>query len=118
MLDHAIGLSAEAGWAWPAAGCASEGGWPSTSWLRLGGCAEVPHRPFLFTIPKRLRIYSRFGVDQSVRLEADDSAGVHRLIQSFLRCPFSQARMIHLRFGQALAGKVEVTDTGKVTKPQ
>ena len=37
-----------------------------------------------------------------MRLEAGDSAGVQRLIEYFLRCPFSQARMI------------EVTDAGKV----
>ena len=41
-------------------------------------------------------------MDQSVRLEAGDAAGVQRLVQYFLRCPFSQARMI------------EVTDAGKV----
>jgi hypothetical protein len=41
-------------------------------------------------------------VDQSVRLEAGDQEGVQRLIQYFLRCPFSQARMI------------EVTEAGKV----
>jgi len=43
-----------------------------------------------------------FSVDQSVRLEAGDRAGIQRLIQYFLRCPFSQARMI------------EVTEAGKV----
>jgi hypothetical protein len=31
-----------------------------------------------------------------VRLEAGDQKGVQRLIQYFLRCPFSQARMIHV----------------------
>jgi len=41
-------------------------------------------------------------VDQSVRLEAGDRAGIQRLIQYFLRCPFSQARMIEV----ANAGKV------------
>lgn len=41
-------------------------------------------------------------MDQSVRLEAGDQEGVQRLIQYFLRCPFSQARMI------------EVTEAGKV----
>jgi hypothetical protein len=46
--------------------------------------------------------HSGFSVDQSVRLEAGDQEGVQRLIQYFLRCPFSQARMI------------EVTDVGKV----
>lgn len=95
-------------------------------WVAEHVCAEVPHRQFVFTIPKRLRIYFRFerrllgdlcraaartlttvyragfSVDQSVRLEAGDSEGIRRLIQYFLRCPFSQARMI------------EVTDAGKV----
>ena len=46
--------------------------------------------------------HSTLSVDQSVRLEAGDQEGVQRLIEYFLRCPFSQARMI------------EVTDAGKV----
>ena len=46
--------------------------------------------------------HSGFSVDQSVRLEARDPEGVRRLLQYFLRCPFSQARMI------------EVTEAGKV----
>jgi hypothetical protein len=46
--------------------------------------------------------HSGSSVDQSVRLEAGDQEGIQRLIQYFLRCPFSQARMI------------EVTDAGKV----
>ena len=46
--------------------------------------------------------HSGFRVDQSVRLAAGDGEGVERLMQYFLRCPFSQARMI------------EVTDAGKV----
>jgi hypothetical protein len=46
--------------------------------------------------------HSGFSVDQSVRLEAADQQGVRRLVQYFLRCPFSQARMI------------QVTDAGKV----
>jgi len=46
--------------------------------------------------------HSGFSVDQSVRLEAGDTAGIRRLLQYFLRCPFSQARMI------------EVTEAGKV----
>jgi len=33
--------------------------------------------------------HSGFSVDQSVRLEACDHEGVQRLIQYFLRCPFS-----------------------------
>ena len=46
--------------------------------------------------------HSGFSVDQSVRLEAGDREGIERLVQYFLRCPFSQARM------------VEVTGEGKV----
>jgi len=46
--------------------------------------------------------HSGFSVDQSVRLEAGDRDGIQRLMQYFLRCPFSQARMI------------EVTQEGKV----
>ena len=41
-------------------------------------------------------------MDQSVRLEAGDREGIQRLMQYFLRCPFSQARMI------------QVTDEGQV----
>jgi hypothetical protein len=37
---------------------------------------------------------SGFSVDQSVRLEAGDRAGIQCLIQYFLRCPFSLARMV------------------------
>jgi hypothetical protein len=58
--------------------------------------------------------HSGFSVDQSVRLAAGDQEGVQRLIQYFLRCPFSQARMIRLRPGQTTAGQVEVTEAGKV----
>ncbi|HEV8523477.1 MAG TPA: transposase [Terriglobales bacterium] len=46
--------------------------------------------------------HSGFSVDQSVRIEAEDTEGVQKLIEYFLRCPFSQARMI------------EVTAEGKV----
>jgi len=46
--------------------------------------------------------YSGFSVDQSVGLEAGDTEGIQRLIEYFLRCPFSQARMI------------DVTEEGKV----
>jgi hypothetical protein len=35
-------------------------------------------------------------VDQSVGLEAQDSEGIRNLIEYFLRCPFSQARMIEV----------------------
>jgi len=57
---------------------------------------------------------SGFSVDQSVRLEAGDQEGVQRLIQYFLRCPFSQARMIRLRPGRTTAGQVEVTVAPRV----
>jgi hypothetical protein len=46
--------------------------------------------------------HSGFSVDQSVGLEAGDTEGIQRLIAYFLRCPFSQARMIN------------VTEDGKV----
>lgn len=38
--------------------------------------------------------YSGFSVDQSVRLAAGDRAGMARLVQYILRCPFSQARLL------------------------
>jgi len=34
--------------------------------------------------------HSEFSVNQSVRVEARDAAGLQRLIEYFLRCPFSQ----------------------------
>jgi len=40
--------------------------------------------------------HSGFSVDQSVGLVGGDQEGIQRLIQYFLRCPFSQARMICL----------------------
>ena len=40
--------------------------------------------------------HSGFSVDQSVRVEAGDTEGIQRLIEYFLRCPFSQARMIEV----------------------
>jgi len=40
--------------------------------------------------------HSGFSVDQSVQLEAGDQQGVQRLLEYFLRCPFSQARMIQV----------------------
>ena len=40
--------------------------------------------------------HSGFSVDQSVRLEGQDTEGVQKLIEYFLRCPFSQARMIEV----------------------
>jgi hypothetical protein len=46
--------------------------------------------------------HSGFSVDQSVRVEAQDREGLQRLIEYFLRCPFSQVRII------------EVTGEGKV----
>jgi len=40
--------------------------------------------------------HSGFGVDQSARVEAKDAEGLQRLIEYFLRCPFSPARMIEV----------------------
>ena len=36
--------------------------------------------------------HSGFSLDQSVRVEAQESEGIQRLMEYFLRCPFSQAR--------------------------
>jgi len=63
--------------------------------------------------------HSGFSVDQSVRLEAGDQQGVQRLIEYFLRCPFSQARMIsvisiyQLIYIDAPPGFRPAFDTGK-----
>jgi hypothetical protein len=46
--------------------------------------------------------HSGFSIDTSVRIEADDRAGMQRLIEYISRCPFSLARMVKL------------TDDGKV----
>jgi hypothetical protein len=40
--------------------------------------------------------HSGFSVDQSIRLEADDREGMRRMIEYFIRCPFSVARMVRL----------------------
>ena len=46
--------------------------------------------------------HSGFSVDQSVLLSAGDQAGIERLVQYMIRCPFSLSRL------------VKVTDTGQV----
>ena len=46
--------------------------------------------------------HSGFSVDQSVFLSAGDQAGIERLVQYMVRCPFSLSRL------------VKVTDTGQV----
>jgi len=38
-------------------------------WVAEHVCAEVPHRQFVFTIPKRLRIYFRFERRQTEVIE-------------------------------------------------
>jgi hypothetical protein len=40
--------------------------------------------------------HSGFNIDTSVRIEADDHAGMQRLIEYIARCPFSLARMVKL----------------------
>src|SRR5262245_50618838 len=44
----------------------------------------------------RIWRHSGFSVDQSVRIETEDSDGLQKLVEYFLRCPFSQARMIEV----------------------
>lgn len=46
--------------------------------------------------------HSGFSVDQSVLLPAGDQAGIERLVQYMVRCPFRLSRL------------VKVTDTGQV----
>jgi hypothetical protein len=43
--------------------------------------------------------HSGFHVDTSVRIEADDHAGMQRLVEYIARCPFSLARMVKLTDG-------------------
>ena len=61
--------------------------------------------------------YSGFSVDQSVRLEAGDQEGVQRLIQYFLRCPFSQARMIEVTEAGKVIYKTEHNPVGRFPEP-
>ena len=61
--------------------------------------------------------HSGFSVDQSVRLEAGDQEGVQRLIQYFLRCPFSQARMIEVTQAGKVIYKTEHNAVGRFPQP-
>lgn len=61
--------------------------------------------------------HSGFSVDQSVRLEAGDTAGVQRLIEYFLRCPFSQARMIEVTEAGKVIYKTEHNAVGRFPEP-
>jgi Putative transposase len=58
-----------------------------------------------------------FSVDQSVRLEAGDAQGIQRLIQYFLRCPFSQARMIEVTEAGKVIYKTEHNAVGRFPEP-
>ena len=61
--------------------------------------------------------HSGFSVDQSVRLEAGDQKGVQRLIEYFLRCPFSQARMIAVTDAGKVIYKTEHNAVGRFPEP-
>jgi hypothetical protein len=61
--------------------------------------------------------HSGFSVDQSVRLEAGDQEGVQRLIEYFLRCPFSQARMIEVTEAGKVIYKTEHNAVGRFPEP-
>ena len=61
--------------------------------------------------------HSGFSVDQSVRLEGGDQQGVQRLIQYFLRCPFSQARMIEVTEAGKVIYKTEHNAVGRFPEP-
>ena len=61
--------------------------------------------------------HSGFSVDQSVRLEAGDPEGVQRLIQYFLRCPFSQARMIEVTAAGQVLYQSEHNALGRFPEP-
>jgi hypothetical protein len=47
-------------------------------------------------VAKLSKLQGQVSDDQSVRPEAGNHEGIQRLIQYFLRCPFSQARMIEV----------------------
>jgi hypothetical protein len=61
--------------------------------------------------------HSGFSVDQSVRLEGGDQQGVQRLMQYFLRCPFSQARMIEVTEAGKVIYKTEHNAVGRFPEP-
>jgi len=61
--------------------------------------------------------HSGCSVDESVRLEAGDQEGVQRLIQYFLRCPFSQARMIQVTEAGKVIYKTEHNAVGRFPEP-
>jgi len=61
--------------------------------------------------------HSGFSVDQSVRLEAGDTAGIQRLLQYFLRCPFSQARMIEVTAAGKVIYKTEHNAVARFPEP-
>ena len=52
-----------------------------------------------------------------MRLEAGDQEGVQRLIQYFLRCPFSQARIIEVTEAGQVIYKTEHNAVGRFPKP-
>ena len=61
--------------------------------------------------------HSGFSVDQSVRVEAKDTEGLQRLIEYFLRCPFSQARMIEVTGQGRSSTRPETTGWDASPKP-
>ena len=52
-----------------------------------------------------------------MRLEAGDQEGVQRLIEYFLRCPFSQARMIEVTDAGQVIYKTEHNAVGRFPEP-
>ncbi len=61
--------------------------------------------------------HSGFSVDQSVRLQPGDQEGVQRLIEYFLRCPFSQARGILVTEAGKVIYKTEHNAAGRFPDP-
>jgi hypothetical protein len=61
--------------------------------------------------------HSGFSVDQSVRLEAGDRAGISRLVQYILRCPFSQARLLRVTPEGQVLYKASRTDCHRFPAP-
>jgi hypothetical protein len=61
--------------------------------------------------------HSGFSVDQSVGLVGGDQEGIQRLIQYFLRCPFSQARMIEVTEAGKVIYKTEHNAVGRFPEP-
>ena len=78
-------------------------------------CEERYQERYGFWLPWK---HSGFSVDQSVRLEAGDQEGVQRLMQYFLRSPFSQAFQTPLEPSPSLAKAAAALGSQPTERPR